>query len=165
MTLLLRTAQPEADYDKVHEVRRLLEVEIAGLAAERRTTADLEEMEAILREGSEAQDDPDCFPECDVAFHAALAQATRNELYPLLLDSMVDIMIKVRQMGFHVPGMPARALKHHRAVFQQVKAGDAEGARQAMREHLIESEDTMRQALALLHAGQTHDDGGQEEDS
>jgi GntR family transcriptional repressor for pyruvate dehydrogenase complex len=161
MTLLLRAAQPEADYDKVHEVRRLLEVEIAGLAAERRTIEDLEELETILLDSSETQDDPDCFPECDVAFHAALAQATHNELFPLLLDSMVDIMIKVRQLGFQVPGMPARALKYHRAVFEQVRAGDAEGARQAMREHLIEAEDTMRRALAL-YAGQTRDDADQE---
>ena len=154
MTLLLRTAQPEADYDKVHEVRRLLEVEIAGLAAERRTAEDLEELETILRESSETQDDPDYFPECDVAFHAALAQSTHNELFPLLLDSMVDIMVEVRQLGFQVPGMPARALRHHQAVFEQVRAGESDEARQAMREHLIESEDTMRQALAL-HASST----------
>jgi DNA-binding FadR family transcriptional regulator len=62
---------------------------------------------------------------------------------------MVDIMIKVRQMGFQVPGMPARAFRHHWAVFEQVRAGESDGARQAMREHLIESEDTMRRALAL----------------
>jgi GntR family transcriptional repressor for pyruvate dehydrogenase complex len=162
MIMLLRAGQPEVDYEKVHEVRRLLEVEIAGLAAKRRTTEDLEELEEILRESSEIQDDRNCFPECDVAFHAALARATRNELYPLLLDSMADIMILVRKLGFTVPGMPARALKHHRAIFEQVKAGDPRGARQAMREHLIESEDTMRQALAL-HAKQAHGDGDQEE--
>ncbi len=96
-----------------------------------------------------------------MAFHAALAHATHNELFPLLLDSMADIMVKVRQMGFQVPGMPARALKHHRAVFEQVKAGDVKGARQAMREHLIESEDTMRRALAL-YASQGHGDEDQE---
>jgi GntR family transcriptional repressor for pyruvate dehydrogenase complex len=148
MTLWLRAAQPEIDYDKVHEVRRILEVEIAGLAAQRRTTQDLDELQEILRDSSEIQENWGCFPECDVAFHAALARATHNELFPLLLDSMADIMIKVRELGFTVPGMPMRALKHHRAVFQQVRAGDVEGAQQAMREHLIEAEDTMRKALA-----------------
>jgi GntR family transcriptional repressor for pyruvate dehydrogenase complex len=148
MRMLLRAGQPEVDYDKVHEVRRLLEVEIAGLAAQRHTAEDLEELEAILRESAETQDDPQCFPECDVAFHAALANATHNELFSLLLGSMVDVMIKVRELGFTVPGMPARALRHHRAIYEQVKAGASEGARQAMREHLIEAEDTMRRALA-----------------
>lgn len=148
MTMLLRAGQREIDYDKVHEVRRLIEVEIAGLAAERRTPENLDELAEILRQTSEIQDDQHCFPECDVAFHAALARATHNELFPLLLDSMADVMIKVRELGFTVPGMPTRALKHHRAIYEQVKAGDPERARQAMREHLIESEDTMRQALA-----------------
>jgi GntR family transcriptional repressor for pyruvate dehydrogenase complex len=166
MSLLLRTGQAETDYDKVHEVRRILEVEIAGLAAERRTDEDLKEMEEILRQTAEAeiQDDRDSFPECDVAFHAALARATHNELFPLLLDSMADVMIKVRQLGFEVPDMPMRALKHHCAIFEQVRIADAEGTRHAMREHLIESEDTMRQALAL-HLNRTQDDSDQGEDS
>ncbi len=149
MTMFLRMGQPALDYKKMLEVRRLLEVEIAGLAAERRTADDLEEMEEILREAPKIRDDRDHFARSDVAFHAALARATHNELFSLLLDSVAEIMIKVRQMAFDVPGTPARALKHHRAIFEQVKAGDPEGAREAMREHLIEVEDTMRQALAL----------------
>jgi GntR family transcriptional repressor for pyruvate dehydrogenase complex len=162
MTMLLRATRTEIDYDKVHEVRRILEVEIAGLAAERRTDEDLKEMEEILRQTAEAeiQDDRESFPECDVAFHAALACATHNELFSLLLDSMADIMIKVRQLGFEVPDMPMRALRHHCAIFERVKAGDPKGARRAMREHLIEAEDTMRQALSF-HVSQSRDEGDQ----
>jgi GntR family transcriptional repressor for pyruvate dehydrogenase complex len=150
MSLLLRTAQLEIDYDKVHEIRRILEVEIAALAAQRRTRQDLERMEEILRKASEIEEDRNCFAECDVAFHAALARATHNELFSVLLDSVVDIMLKVREMGFSVPGTPARAFRYHQAILEQIKAGDPERARQAMREHLIESEDTMRRALTLL---------------
>jgi DNA-binding FadR family transcriptional regulator len=47
-----------------------------------------------------------------------------------------------------VSDMPSRALKYHQAILEQVKAGDPARARQAMREHLVESENTMRQALA-----------------
>ena len=160
MSLLLRTAQLEVDYEKVHEIRRILEVEIAALAAQRRTAEDLKHMEEILRSASEIKGDRNCFAECDVAFHAALARATHNELFSVLLDSVVDIMLKVRELGFTVPGTPARALKYHQAILEQVKAGDPASARQAMREHLIESEDTMRQALALSD-DQVGNDGSQ----
>jgi GntR family transcriptional repressor for pyruvate dehydrogenase complex len=160
MTLLLRAGQPELDYEKVQEARRILEIDIAGLAAERRTDGDLEEMEEILQEASEIRCDRDCFARSDVNFHAALARATHNKLFPLLLDSVADIMIKVRQMAFDVPGMPDRALRHHRAVLEQVRAGDPEGARQAMSEHMDEAEDTIRQALAL-HASQAGSDDDQ----
>jgi GntR family transcriptional repressor for pyruvate dehydrogenase complex len=148
MLLFLRTGQNHIDYDKVHEVRRLLEVEIAGLAAARRTAEDLAKMDAILDETLVVGDDRDLLAQNDVNFHAALARATHNELFSLLLDSIADIMLTVRQLGFSVPGMPARTLKYHRAIFEQVKIGNPEGARQAMTEHLIEAEDTMRQALA-----------------
>jgi GntR family transcriptional repressor for pyruvate dehydrogenase complex len=150
MRLFLRAGQTKFDYDKVHEVRRLLEVEIAGLAAERRTTEDLEKMRAILSEVPLVGHDRDNLAQNDVDFHAALARATHNELFSLLLDSIADILFTVRQLGFSVPGMADRTLKYHQAIFAQVEAGNPERARQAMTEHLIESEDTMRRALKQL---------------
>jgi GntR family transcriptional repressor for pyruvate dehydrogenase complex len=149
MTLFLRAGQPNLDYTKIHEIRRVLEVEIAGLAAERRTDEDLARLEGILAEMAAIRDDRDRFAQSDVAFHSALASATHNELFVILLDSVVDVMLKVRQMGFDVPGSPANALKFHRAIYDPVRAGDPAGAREAMRVHLVDAEEVMRQALAL----------------
>ena len=149
INLFLRVGQVDFDYDKIHEVRRLLEIEIAGLAAVRRTDDDLQKMEAILNEAPAIRTDRDRIAQNDVNFHAALVRATHNEIFSLLLDSIADIMLTVRQLGFAVAEMPVRALKHHWAIFEQVQAGDPEGARQAMVEHLIEAEATMREALTL----------------
>lgn len=159
MSLFLRVGQLELDYEKVHEVRRTLEIAIAGLAAERRSAADIAEMEEILQQARRIRGDRDEFAANDVAFHAALARATHNELYTLLLDSVADIMLRVRQMAFDVPEMPTRALMHHADILARVKAGDADAARDAMRGHLIEAEHTMREALALQSA-QPPDDNG-----
>jgi GntR family transcriptional repressor for pyruvate dehydrogenase complex len=153
MSLFLRAGRPALDYTKVHEIRRILEVEIAGLAAERRTPEDLEAMEAILSEAAEIQDDRDRFTQCDMSFHTALAQSTHNELFSVLLDSLVDTMFKIRYLAYDVPGTPARAIKHHRAIFEQVKAGDVKGARRAMRRDLIEAERVQLQVLTLQAAG------------
>jgi GntR family transcriptional repressor for pyruvate dehydrogenase complex len=149
MSLFLRAGQPQVDYAKVHEIRRVLEIEIAGLAAERRTDADLARLAEILSEMAAIDDDRDRFARNDVAFHSALAAATHNELFSILLDSIVDIMLRVREMGFDVPGSPANALKFHRAIYEQVRDGDPAGARETMRVHLADSENVMRQALAL----------------
>jgi GntR family transcriptional repressor for pyruvate dehydrogenase complex len=157
MKLLLQAGQSELDYDKVHEIRRLLEVEIAGLAAQRSTPEDLKHMAAILERAAHIQDNREAFAQSDVEFHAALAAATHNELFSLVLDALVDVMLQVREMAFGVAGMPSRALAHHQAILAQIEAGDAEGARQAMCEHLVESEDTMRQALARSGESQTSD--------
>jgi GntR family transcriptional repressor for pyruvate dehydrogenase complex len=161
LVLFLRAGQPEFDCEKVMEIRRVLEIANAGLAARRRTTEDLQQMAQILRDESEIRDDRYRFAEYDVAFHAAVANATHNELLSLLLDSVADILLTWRQVTFDVPGTPARAVMHHRAVYEQVKAGDPEGATNAMREHLIESENTMRRAIALNHR-ESQEANGQE---
>jgi GntR family transcriptional repressor for pyruvate dehydrogenase complex len=147
IALYLRGDQPELDYKKVIEVRRVLEVEIAGLAAERRTEADIKSLEQILADKAGVHEKRERFVEWDVAFHAALAKATQNELFPLLLDSVVSTMRRVREIGFDIPAAPDHALRYHTAILAQVAQGDGEGARQAMRDHLEEAEETMRKAL------------------
>ena len=148
MSLILRLHSAKLDYTKVVEVRRLLEVEIAGLAAERRTERNLEDIETILREAESQLEDPETFIQTDIEFHAALAEATQNELFAVLLDSISDIMVEVRMLGLKVPGTPRRAVVYHRSIFDCIKVGDAAGAREAMRRHMEEARDTMRQAVA-----------------
>ncbi len=155
MTLLLRAGQPQLDYRKVLEVRSLLEGEIAGRAAERRTDEDLERMADNLAQTLSITE-REQFVRVDMAFHAALAQATRNELYSVLLDSIAEVMRKIREMAFDILGAPNRSYKYHSAIFEQVQQGNAEGARRAMREHLIEAEETVLRALAR-HAMRSFD--------
>ncbi len=158
MALYLRAGQPELNIAKVSQVRRVLEVEIAGVAAQQRTADDLaklagllDEMAALVGDPAELQTKRDRYVQVDVDFHTALAHATHNELFPLLLNSLVDIMREVRQMGFAVAGSPQRALEFHRAICTQVQQGQAEAARQAMRDHLVDSEAVMRRAIDGQH--------------
>jgi GntR family transcriptional repressor for pyruvate dehydrogenase complex len=148
LVMFLRAGQPEFDCEKVMEIRRVLEVANAGLAAQRRTAEDLAEMERILREQNNTPYDRYRFAGYDVAFHAAVARATHNELFCLLLDSIADILLTWRQVTFDVPGTPARALMHHRAVYEQVKAGDPDTARRAMGDHLVERSTCRRRPAA-----------------
>lgn len=144
---LLTSGGDDLDYGKIHEIRTLLETEIAGLASKRRTEADLREIEAVLRRNAEIEKDRNAFAEGDVAFHTALARATRNELFSLLLDSVVDIMIGIRQLAFDLPDTPHRAHRYHLAIFEKVRAGDEGGARGAMQRHLEESWSSIQAVL------------------
>lgn len=148
MRLLLRMQAGGADTDKVSEVRRIMEDEIASLAASRRTAGDLRAMREILDEAGRHIDDPDAFIKTDVSFHSQLARATQNELFVLLLDSITEVMTEVRLLGLRIPGTARRALEHHTAVFEAVRAGDPEHARRAMDAHMDEAADTLRRAVA-----------------
>lgn len=133
-------------FTHVQEVRRLLEVELAGLAAERRTEGDLEKMQAQLALMVEHEADPERWARADVAFHATIAEATHNPLYPVLLSTIVDLLMEIRLIGIALPGTAQRAYRHHVPIFERIKAGDPTGAREAMTNHLNESEATFRMA-------------------
>lgn len=150
MTMMLRTGGGDISFTHVQEVRRLLEVEIAGLAAERRTDADLAQIEAQLRLMVEHTADPERWAEADVAFHAAIAGATHNPLYPVLLSSIADMLVEVRRTGIRLPDTPTKAYMHHQNIFAQIKTGDRLAARKAMQDHLRESEETFQRARFTL---------------
>src|SRR5262245_52888606 len=61
MTLFLRGDERALDYENLIEVRRVLEVAIASIAAERRTEEDLAEMQVILDETLKIGNDRDAF--------------------------------------------------------------------------------------------------------
>lgn len=158
MSHYLRTGRAGLEIAKVSHVRRVLEIEIAGCAAQQRTAHDLARLEALLTAMTEivqATGDRQRYRaryvQTDVDFHTALAYATGNDLFPMILNSLVDVMMEVRELGFQVPGSLAKALDFHTAIYEQVKASNVEGARQAMLAHLLDSEEVMRQALILTH--------------
>ncbi len=132
MTLMLRSGGGEIAFSHIQEVRRLLEVELAALAAERRDETDLLRMEVLLRSMVEHQNDPHRWADADVAFHAAIAAATHNPLYPVLLHSIVEMLIEIRLTGIRLPETPQKAYQHHLRVFERIKAQDRPGARKAM---------------------------------
>jgi GntR family transcriptional repressor for pyruvate dehydrogenase complex len=127
--------QDELPYQKVDEVRSLLEVSIAGLAARRGT----EEQLAALRAAHarmQALQDTDEYAQLDLEFHRALARMTQNELHLILIDSIRDVLLEIRRAASRLPNDLASALEEHGAILDRVAARDEQGARQAMERHL-----------------------------
>ena len=67
------------------EVRAVLDVEMSALAAARRTDADLEAMDAILVRMGEALGDPDRYAALVDDLNLAVARASHNRLYQMLV--------------------------------------------------------------------------------
>ena len=148
MKLLLMMQAGDAGVEKVSEVRHIVENEIAALAAARRTAADLDTLEAILDEMRQHVDAPEVYIKSDVEFHAALARATQNELFVLVLDSLVEIMIEVRLLTLRVPGIARLALHYHERILEAVRAGDIELARAVMDEHMDQATAKLLESVA-----------------
>jgi GntR family transcriptional regulator, transcriptional repressor for pyruvate dehydrogenase complex len=140
-------------FPRVHEVRRLLEVEIAGIAAGRRTEDDLREIGTLLDRTAEASE-PETWAAADVAFHQALAEATHNLLFPVLLGSMAEILTELRLTAARLSETQTTAQKFHVAIFEAVRDKSPVAARRAMREHMAEAEATFQRArIASAVAG------------
>lgn len=129
------------------EMRRVLEVEIAGLAAGRATVQDIEEMGAQIEKMRESIDAPEGYVDADVEFHAAMARSVRNGVLLTMLDPIVDLLRASRRVSAARPGNARRALGEHEEILRRVEAGDAAGAREAMRGHLANTAKDIEEAL------------------
>ena len=130
------------------EVRSILETEVAQLAAQRRTDQDLAEMEACLRDMERWSESPSGYVDGDVAFHNALVEATHNPVLINVVSSLQDLLIESREKTFRGPPQGAlRALRAHHRLYDMVKAQDALGAREAMLQHLRETQEDIEIAI------------------
>lgn len=136
------------EVEHVHEVRRMLELETAALAARGRTVRELERLGRLVDALGGAEDDGEALAAVDVEFHRMLAVATRNPFFAVLHDSLADVLLTVRRHAFSRPGSVELARSHHARILGAVAARDEEAAREAMRRHLEEGAQWLRAALA-----------------
>jgi GntR family transcriptional repressor for pyruvate dehydrogenase complex len=127
------------DYDKIHEVRALIEIEVAALAAERADEEDLRRIADNLDRTEASLDDEQRVADLDVQFHREVAIATHNELHVLMLDSIEDVLLEVRRSTLSRAGRPGEALVAHRRIADAISERSPDAARDAMREHLEDS--------------------------
>jgi DNA-binding FadR family transcriptional regulator len=123
------------------ECRRIIEVEAAGLAAERagepalEAAADaLERMERSAGGAGRAAEQR--FHEADVSFHQALIRAAGNRPLGAVAERIHAGLVAARFPLARPQYRQERALPEHRRILEAVRAGDALGARAAMNDHL-----------------------------
>jgi GntR family transcriptional repressor for pyruvate dehydrogenase complex len=138
-TLSLLFQQGQVSAQHLNEARRTLEVEIAGLAATRAKSGDIARLDATVERMGHSLDDFEQYIEADLDFHLALAEATHNPLYPMLVGALLAVQRDSRPLVFLASGGPAAVqisqLAHHE-ICDAIRRKDAEGAQKWMRQHL-----------------------------
>ena len=89
-------------------VRNLIEPPIAALAAENAGPNHIARMEQAIADMDRYMTDLGRYIERDNHFHIALAEASDNSVYLLLLNSIVDLLQESRQLAVSVPGAAKR---------------------------------------------------------
>jgi GntR family transcriptional repressor for pyruvate dehydrogenase complex len=118
------------------EARLVLEVAVAGLAAERVTPDRLMTISDETTEMFAALDAPEAFLEHDIRFHQAVAAAAANPILGSLVEMVSKIFYEFRRKSIGAAIDKRLAAEEHRAIYQAIRARDHERARQAMANHL-----------------------------
>lgn len=151
----LEAGQDESLLDQLLEVRRIVEVEAAGLAAARRTAEDLVTLRdtiALLRAAIATGKLEDLGP-LDLRYHEALFRASGN----IVLRQMVWTVATLFRTAGHVHrnGIPRIEESHrgHEAILAAIENGDADGARSAMLHHINQASEDIRRSMRAQWSG------------
>jgi GntR family transcriptional repressor for pyruvate dehydrogenase complex len=126
-------------FASLFELRRVLEVHAAALAASRRSKDDLASMQEALANMTASPYGSVQWLKNDLEFHTAIARATGNAYIVQFIGFVSE---KVRDSilvagASHASDEMARAtLVEHQMIFVAVKASDPPAAQEAMRVHL-----------------------------
>ena len=136
LNLLLRTSPEGLTFEHVYQIRSILEVETAGLAAEQATADDIENLQHIVAKMESALTMPKLLASTDIEFHRALAHITRNPLLVVFVDLIQDLMQEYSELINPHIDPSQHVLPDHLRIAEKVAAKDVAGARQSMQDHL-----------------------------
>jgi GntR family transcriptional repressor for pyruvate dehydrogenase complex len=123
--------------DELFEARRLLEVGVAALAAER---ASGEQLAAIADEVTgmfASLSEPREHLIHDIRFHRAVAAAANNAAIGALVEMVAELFLEFRRRTIEGAADLRESAEHHRRIYQAIRERDPERARAAMNEHLV----------------------------
>lgn len=116
---------------EVYEVRRALELECAALAALRRDDVDIARLSQALQTREAALDSrpTTVFLDADLAFHAAVAAATKNTLFVELYRTFLTAMREALQTTSQIPDLIRQNHHLHVSLVEAIVQQDAQQAR------------------------------------
>jgi DNA-binding FadR family transcriptional regulator len=120
--------------NELMEIREMLEIPAAGLAARRRTEADLERLRGTLFDP--VRDDLQTCADAHRAFHAALAAASGNPICELVTSPLYPVGEEPTLSRYTPESMWRQLDEEHREILRCVTERDVAGAQRATTWHL-----------------------------
>ncbi|MCX4878715.1 MULTISPECIES: FadR/GntR family transcriptional regulator [unclassified Streptomyces] len=124
------------------EVRRHVEIPVAGYAAVRRTSEDLDHLSHLL-ERMERETDTTSWVALDTLFHLAVAQAAQNPVFRRVIEEIRDALARQSAFLNELGGRREQSNREHRAIVEALMDGSELDAADAMAHHLDRVETTL----------------------
>lgn len=118
------------------EARQIVERETCYLAAARRTSKDISEIEKIINRMKDSFNNHKDLSRWDLEFHLAVAKASQNEALYKITVLLIDSYRPEVPKFFEVPGVVEKVLKEHEDIYRNIKNSNCKEASSIMNTHL-----------------------------
>lgn len=135
------------DIADVFEIRAALEGLAAGLAAERATEEEIEQMERLVYWPENEELTLEKIVEFDTDFHAWVYKASRNQRLVQILENLWEQIQRFRSTSLAVPGRLKEAILEHRGIVEAIVNHNVEEAQERATLHIATAENVMFQAF------------------
>jgi len=136
------------DITDVFEVRAALEAMAAGLAAERITDEEMDQLErSLLQISSHVNDDIDTIVKGDTTFHNLIYQASRNQRLVQIITHLQEQIQRFRMTSLSQPGRTKFALDEHKKIVEAISDRNVDLAQMLAREHIENAEQSLLNAF------------------
>lgn len=129
---------------QMFEARRVLEVQVAGLAAERATAEHLANIAEELANMYSMLADPQQYLIHDIKFHRAIAAASDNPILATLIEMVSAVMYDRRRETIGRAHDFKESVEMHQRIYRAIRARKSDEARVAMQEHLTLAQEAYR---------------------
>ncbi len=132
------------------ETRMLLEVPLAGLAAERADDASIEALAEAIEDARGRDPAGDEFRLADARFHQTIAVMAGNDLLVTFTRWILDVLQPslVEHLGASIDG--ELVIRQHQAIMRAIRRRQRTGAERAMRQHIEYMSELLRSRDASL---------------
>jgi GntR family transcriptional regulator, transcriptional repressor for pyruvate dehydrogenase complex len=118
------------------DLREAIEPGIAARAAERASTADIEEIRTLARAFENSGEDVERRMQLDAEFHQAIARAAHNALLGGLVERFMNALDATRRTTAQTESRFRMSKTAHRKIAAAIANGDPEAAEREMLEHV-----------------------------
>jgi GntR family transcriptional regulator, transcriptional repressor for pyruvate dehydrogenase complex len=127
------------DLDELLETRMLVEIPLAGLAAQRATPDEVVRIRGLVEqaEGAAGAGDDVRDRELDRELHRAIVQAAGNRLAGAFMAWVMDVLQPSLQERLQPAVVETALQEQYRDILRGIERGDATAAERATREHLL----------------------------
>lgn len=138
------------DINEVYEIRTSLDILAAGLAAERISDEELEELQRLLVIIGKSIEEGDMtsIVEADTAFHDILYKASRNGRLCQIISNLREQITGIRGTSMRYPGRLKDTQEEHRQLVEAIASRNVLRSQEAARIHLENAERTLMQYMS-----------------